>query len=66
MKQLTTLAVFLLFTGITHQSLFAQGATQAIRGAAAGLEGNVNDSQKPLTPGPEDPQEKTKPGKIDD
>ncbi len=66
MKQLPTLAVFLLLAGISHHSLFAQGATQAIRGAAAGLEGNVNESQKPLTAGPEDPQEKTKPGKIDD
>ena len=48
-----------------NSSLFAQGATQAVRGAAAGLQKTVEDSQKPLTPGPEDPKETKAPGKID-
>ena len=47
------------------RSLFAQGATQAVRGAAAGLQQTVQDNQKPLTAGPEDPKEKAAPGKID-
>ncbi len=51
---------------IFSQSVLAQGAAQAVRGAAAGLQGTVDESQKPLTAGPEDSQEKTKPGKIDD
>lgn len=51
---------------ISSESLFAQGASQAVRGAAAGLQGEVNESQKPLTAGPEDPKEKVKPGKIDE
>jgi FKBP-type peptidyl-prolyl cis-trans isomerase FkpA len=48
------------------KTVFAQGATQAIRGAAAGLQESVGDSQKPLTAGPADQQEKTSPGKIDE
>lgn len=65
-RTLILLNAMLLSSIATSNSLFAQGATQAIRGAAGGLQDAVNDSQKPLTAGPEDPKEKVKPGKIDD
>ena len=57
---------FTLCCLLSNSAVWAQGATQAIRGAAAGLQGTVDESQKPLTAGPEDAQEKSKPGKIDD
>jgi FKBP-type peptidyl-prolyl cis-trans isomerase FkpA len=47
------------------QSLHAQGATQAVRGTALGLQNAVADNQKPITAGPADTQEKLSPGKID-
>jgi FKBP-type peptidyl-prolyl cis-trans isomerase len=60
------IAAAVLFVSLSGGStVFAQGATQAVRGAAAGLQQTVEDSQKPLTAGPEDAKEKTTPGKID-
>lgn len=60
------MSISVLFASLSGAStLFAQGATQAVRGAAAGLEQTVGDNQKPLTAGPEDATEKTAPGKID-
>ncbi len=58
-------ASFLLVSLSGSSTVLAQGATQAIRGAAAGLEQSVEDNQKPLTAGPQDKTEKTAPGKID-
>lgn len=46
-------------------NVYAQGAVQAVRGAASGLQKSVEDTQKPLTAGPEDSTEKAAPGKID-
>ncbi len=54
-----------LFFFAASSNVFAQAAAQAIRGAAAGLQQTVEDNQKPLTAGPEDPMEKVAPGKID-
>jgi len=65
-KTLMLLNAVCLSCLVGSESAFAQGASQAVRGAAAGLEGTVNDSQKPLTAGPEDTKEKAKPGKIDE
>lgn len=64
LQKLMTTSVLLAILSSTS-TLFAQGATQAVRGAAAGLEQTVGDNQKPLTAGPEDKTEKTAPGKID-
>lgn len=55
----------LLVSCSTANFVFAQGATQAVRGAADALGKKVEDSQKPLTAGPEDKTEKAAPGKID-
>lgn len=60
--------LFLLFATLatSASNAFAQGAAvQAVRGAAESLKGNVDDSQSPLTAGPEDPRAKAKPGAID-
>ena len=43
----------------------AQAATQAVRGAAQGVQQQVADAQGPMTAGPADSQERTAPGKID-
>ena len=56
----TALALGLL----VHQLGCAQ-ATQATRGAAEGLAGQVEDKNQPLTAGPKDEEEKVSPGKID-
>ncbi len=48
------------------RALHAQGATQAVRGAALGIQDTVADSQKPITAGPADNQEKRAPGKVDE
>lgn len=55
----------LLVSSIGARSLHAQGATQAVRGTALGLQDAVADSQKPPTAGPSDTQERQSPGKID-
>jgi FKBP-type peptidyl-prolyl cis-trans isomerase FkpA len=60
------IAASVLLASLTGAStVFAQGAVQAVRGAASGLQKAVEDNQKPLTAGPEDASEKTAPGKID-
>jgi FKBP-type peptidyl-prolyl cis-trans isomerase len=61
------IATSVLLSSLTGaSSVLAQGATQAVRGAAAGLQQTVEDNQKPLTAGPQDPMEKAAPGKIDE
>lgn len=65
MRQKLIAATVLVVSLSGGSSVFAQGATQAIRGAAAGLQQTVEDSQKPLSAGPEDPKETKAPGKID-
>ena len=60
------IATSVLLAGVSGgNAVFGQGAVQAVRGAAAGLQQTVEDNQKPLTPGPEDPKETKAPGKID-
>lgn len=57
--------VGVFFVGLTSaQNVWAQ-ATQAIRGAAQGLQEKVQNNQQPLTTGPADEREKVAPGKID-
>lgn len=58
-------ASFLVASLSGASNAFAQGAVQAVRGAASGLQQAAEDNQKPLTAGPEDTTEKTAPGKID-
>jgi len=62
-KLIATSVLLASLSGVS--TVFAQGAAQAVRGAAAGLQQTVEDSQKPLTAGPEDAQETKAPGKID-
>ncbi len=52
-----------IWPAVSDQS-FGQ-ATQAVRGAAQSAKDQVDANQKPLTAGPKDPKEKTKPGPID-
>jgi FKBP-type peptidyl-prolyl cis-trans isomerase FkpA len=48
-----------------QRSVSAQGAVQAVRGAADGLQQQAGSGSAPLTAGPADKQEKVAPGKID-
>ncbi len=66
MNQKLSALVVLLVSVNGLSTLHAQGATQAVRGAALGLQDTVADSQKPPTAGPVDSQEKLAPGKIDE
>jgi FKBP-type peptidyl-prolyl cis-trans isomerase len=65
MNRILIASVVLVVSFSSGSTLFAQGATQAVRGAAAGLQQTVEDNQNPLTPGPEDKKEAKAPGKID-
>ncbi len=61
MRLITIVAIVFCVGILAPRIASAQGATQATRGAAAGLQEKV----APLTTGPEDKREITPPGKID-
>lgn len=65
-RKIVIAATVVIASSLGGKIVLAQAATQAIRGAATDLKNTVNDSQKPITAGPEDKQEVTKPGKIDE
>lgn len=65
MKNRCIVALMLMTSLCGARLVQAQGAVQAIRGAAEGIEKQVEDKQSPLTAGPADRLEKTAPGKID-
>ena len=50
---------------LAADKLYAQGATQAVRGVAQGLQDKVAEGQGALTTGPKDTREKRSPGAID-
>lgn len=59
-------SIALLVVGLlATKTVCAQGAVQAVRNAAQGIQGKVQDNQLPLTAGPADKKEKNSPGKID-
>lgn len=65
MKCITIASMALSVSLITSNIACAQGAVQAVRGAVAGTQQAVNESQGQLTAGPKDTKEVVAPGKID-
>ena len=65
MKQRIFSVAVLVVGLLASKTVCAQGAVQAARNAAQGIQGKVEDNQLPLTAGPADKKEKNAPGKID-
>ncbi len=66
MKTLRIVCLALCVTSLAASVGCAQGAVQAVRGAAEAAGKAATDARTPLTAGPEDKQEVTAPGKIDE
>ncbi len=62
---LPTLCGTLIAISLSPAISRAQSAAQGVRGAAEGLQAQVQKQQNPLTTGPKDSKEKVAPGKID-
>ncbi len=65
MKRITVASMAFSVCLISSNVACAQGAAQAVRGAAAKTQQAVGESQTELTAGPKDPKEAVAPGKID-
>jgi FKBP-type peptidyl-prolyl cis-trans isomerase FkpA len=57
--------LLLMLVLCVQRNALAQGAVQAVRGAADGLQQPARNGSAPVTAGPVDKQEKVAPGKID-
>ncbi len=65
MKQQIFTSVVLVISLVATKTACTQGAVQAVRNAAQGVEAKVQNNQQPLTAGPIDNMERIAPGKID-
>ncbi len=65
MKNSLVVTLALVLALFATRLVQAQGAVQAIRGAADGIQAQAADSQTPITAGPADKREKVAPGKLD-